>query len=189
MNDHAEVCPLARRAMFQPVSITDKHSLSPQSFTRSTNSIPCGLPADFRRPYGLTLFRLNFRAGRTPPFRRRCLVHDGPSYGSHTLSLTVLVQACQHLWLVERYGVYQRFTYVGRTRSFLVPHRPCAGSFRRSSRFGVPINSVVTLSPELHTKSLPTSHVWVGNSWWSNWFHQFGLPPVKQKFKRLASRT
>lgn len=32
----------------------------------------------FRRHYGLTLFRLNFRAGRPPPIRRRPAVHDDP---------------------------------------------------------------------------------------------------------------
>lgn len=60
----------------------------------------------FRRPYGLTLFPLPVRAGRTPPFRRQRTVHDGPWGKDHTLLHTLLVQAYQHFWLVKPNGVY-----------------------------------------------------------------------------------
>ena len=117
----------------------------------------------FRQRYGLTLFRKNFRAVRTPPVRRRRVVHDAPGSKRHALPRTILVQACQHFWLALGNDVYQRFTYVGRTRSFLAPHRPCAGRFRVPSRVGVPTWSAATLSPELHTGPLPAPHVRVGN--------------------------
>lgn len=45
--DQEEVCPISRGVIFQtPIpSITERRSLFPQSFTRSTNSVPCGSPA------------------------------------------------------------------------------------------------------------------------------------------------
>ena len=116
-----------------------------------------------RQHYGLALFRMNFRVVRTPPVRRRRVVHDAPGSRGHTLPRTVLVQACQHFWLALGNDVYQRFTYVGRTRSFLAPLRLCAGRFRFPSRVGVPIMSAVTLSPKLQTELLPAPHVRVGN--------------------------
>src|SRR5471030_3314567 len=36
---------------------------------------------------------------------------------------TILVQACQHVWLVRTNDVYRKFTYVGRTHSSLAPLR------------------------------------------------------------------
>ncbi len=116
----------------------------------------------YRQRVGLTLFRMNFRAGRTLPLRRRLIVHGGPDYKDHTSPHTVLVQACQHVWLVEDNGVYQKFTCIGRTRSSLAPLRLrgqislCLAAWRA----GYP---AATLSPELHTELLPAPHVWVGN--------------------------
>ena len=91
-----------------------------------------------RRPYGLTLFRMNLRAGRTLPLRRRLIVHGGPVFKDHSSPRTVLVQACQHVWLVQAHDVYRKFTYVGRTRSSLAPLRLRAGRFRFALRLGVP---------------------------------------------------
>jgi len=50
MKDHVEVSPLSREMMLPGGSIsvrfiTERHSLSPHSFTRTTNNIPYGLPA------------------------------------------------------------------------------------------------------------------------------------------------
>src|SRR5471030_1669631 len=51
---------------------------------------------------------------------------------------TILVQACQHVWLVKAHDVKRKFTYVGRTHSSLAPLRLRAGRFRLASRLGVP---------------------------------------------------
>ena len=91
-----------------------------------------------RQHYGLTLFRINLRAGRTLPLRRRLIVHGGPVFKDHASPRTFLVQACQHVWLVKDHDVYRKFTYVGRTRSSLAPLRLRAGRFRLASRRGVP---------------------------------------------------
>lgn len=92
-----------------------------------------------RQYYGLTLFRMNLRAGRTLPLRRRLVVHGGPVFKDHSSPHTVLVQACQHVWLVKDHDVYRKFTYVGRTHSSLAPLRLRAGRFRFASRLGVPV--------------------------------------------------
>jgi hypothetical protein len=77
-------------------------------------------------------------AGRTLPLRRRLIVHGGPVFKDHTSPRTVLVQACQHVWLVKDHDVYRKFTYVGRTHSSLAPLRLRAGRFHLASRLGVP---------------------------------------------------
>ncbi|MFO6129465.1 hypothetical protein, partial [Pseudomonas aeruginosa] len=59
--DQVEVCPLSR-GMMSPYGstpirpITGRHSLSPHSFTRTTNSIPYGLPAPKGSDTGLPCF-------------------------------------------------------------------------------------------------------------------------------------
>ena len=91
-----------------------------------------------RQRDGLTLFRMNFRAGRTLPLRRRLIVHGGPVFKDHASPRTVLVQACQHVWLVQNHDVKLKFTYVGRIHSSLAPLRLRAGRFRLASRLGAP---------------------------------------------------
>src|SRR5258707_7215109 len=82
---------------------------------------------------------MSFRAGRTLPIRRRLVVHGGPVHEGHSTPRTVLVQACQHVWLATGDDVYRKFTYVGPTRPSLAPLRLRAGRFRLSSRFDVPV--------------------------------------------------
>ena len=79
-----------------------------------------------------------FPSGADPPLRRRLIVHDGPVFKDHSSPRTVLVQACQHIWLVKAHDVKRKFTYVGRTHSSLAPLRLRAGRFRLASRLGVP---------------------------------------------------
>lgn len=75
---------------------------------------------------------------RTLPLRRRSIVHGGLVFKDLSSPRTVLVQACQHVWLVKAHDVYRKFTYVGRTHSSLAPLRLCAGRFRFASRLSVP---------------------------------------------------
>jgi hypothetical protein len=107
--------------------------LYPQHHRRSLR-FACRL----RQRYGLTLFRISFRASRTLLLRRQLIVHGGSAHKRPRLAAYLLVQACQHVWLVGDYGVYPKFTYVGRYRSSLAPHRLRAGRFHVASRLGVP---------------------------------------------------
>jgi hypothetical protein len=66
------------------------------------------------------------------------LLHKLQQVVDHSSPRTVLVQACQHVWLVQTHDVYRKFTYVGRTHSSLAPLRLRAGRFRLASRLGVP---------------------------------------------------
>jgi hypothetical protein len=111
----------------------------------------------------LTLFRMNFRAGRTLPIRRPLVVHGGPVHEDHSTPRTVLVQACQHVWLANGDDVYRKFTYVGRTRSSLAPFRLRAGRFRLTSRFGVPVIRRVYVVPRASHQAVAAQHVRVGN--------------------------
>lgn len=52
------------------------------------------------------------------------------------LATYLLVQACQHLWLVLSNDVYQRFTCVALYHSILVPDHRDASSHSRFSRLG-----------------------------------------------------
>lgn len=165
MNDRAEVCPLSRRTIFQSVSCPLQTGF--RFFRIPLPALPIapltvGLPSG--RRYGLTLFHLTLGMVRTCPMYRRRSVHDGPSpKGDHSLPHTVLVQACQHVWLVVCDDTYRTFTCVGRTHSSLAPCHLRASSFRLASRLGVPDIRRLLLSPELHTKPLPVQHVRVGS--------------------------
>lgn len=65
--------------------------------------------------------------------------------------------------LFKDHDVNLKFTYVGRSRSSLAPYRLSAGSFRFGLAAARTDDSVATLSPELHTRPLPASHVRIGN--------------------------
>ena len=77
----------------------------------------------------------------------------------------VLVWACQPLWPIGSHEVYQRFTYVAHTELalHLTPHG--GWQCRPLPRHRGGPHSTGTLSPELHTRSLPIGHVWIGNCW------------------------
>jgi hypothetical protein len=91
-------------------SITERPSLPPSSFTRRPIGPPCGgpTPRGGRRAYHVP--RMNhgwcrlclFAGGSTATARER----GSPC----TWPRTVLVQACQRLWLVGSHDVYRQFT-------------------------------------------------------------------------------
>ena len=139
MNDRAEVCPLSCEVMFQPVS----RQLQP-----GFRFLRFPLPA---APTAFLTVRLPFPAAlRAYPVPHKSLSGSDPSYSpaAHrpwwltseetTPCCIPFGQACQHVWLVNGYDVYQRFTYVDRCRSSLAPHRPRAGRFHVASRLSVP---------------------------------------------------
>ena len=64
MKDLAEVCPLSREVLLQPLStpLQDGFRFFPRSFTRSLIGAPCGcLPQT--EEIGLTVFHLDNRVG------------------------------------------------------------------------------------------------------------------------------
>jgi len=81
---------------------------------RQQHSLRSACPEGQR--YGFTVFRLSNKSKVRP-----CLFAGGYLIRVCLLSRdtskprTILVQACQHLWLVCVCGVYQQFTYVGHT--------------------------------------------------------------------------
>lgn len=120
MKDQTEVCPLSRGVILlsgaTPISpITEEHSLSPSSSIRSPISNPYGslsLSGELRI-FHVPLVCLDGLGSACSPVM--FAVSDGgnwiPPYPSHYL----LVQACQHLWLVRLYGVYQQFACASHT--------------------------------------------------------------------------
>ena len=115
-----------------------------------------------RGDYGLTTFRRQNKGGlgrASSPVARHL---RGVSSEHPVLATYLLVQACQHLWLVLHDGVYQHFTGVDHTTRSWSPttlmlavavsaHAPT------TTRAGED-----TLSGELRTPSLPRTHVPVG---------------------------
>ncbi len=140
MNERAEVCPLSCRAMLQPVSRLLQPGLcflrlplptTPTAFLTVRLPLPAALwaypvPHESQSQSDPSFSPAAFRPWR---FNRK-----GPHLAAH-----LLVQAYQHIWLVPCYGVYRKFTCVGRHCSSLAPHRLCAGSFHFASRFGGPV--------------------------------------------------
>ena len=76
----------------------------------------------------------------------------------------LLAQACQRLWLVAGNDIYQQFAYANHTTQ---PGTSSALTLAESispSQGQCRSYEQVTLSRQLHTKSLPTPHVPVGYS-------------------------
>ncbi len=141
MNDRAEVCPLSRRAMSQPVSRPLQPGVrflriplptAPTAFL----AVRLPLPAA-RWAYPVPLKSLS---GADPSYSPAASRPWWPSTRGPLHTAYRLVQACQHVWLVTRDDVYRKFTCVGRTRPSLAPLRLCAGRFHLASRFGVPVS-------------------------------------------------
>ena len=173
MNDHAEVCPPSRRAMSQPVS----HPL--QTGIRFLRTPLPTAPTAFlavRLPLPATRWAYpvphKSQDGADPSNSTGGIVSMMAHVAKAIPAAHLLVQACQHVWLVLDDDAFRTFTCVGRTHPSLAPPRLCAGRFRFASRLGVPDNPAATLFPEFHTKPLPASHVRVGNGRWNSRFHQ-----------------
>src|SRR5215813_3091706 len=117
MKDLREVGPLSRGVISlegsTPVRpITGRHSLLPSSPTRHPVGPPCGGPT----PRG---GRRAYHVPRTDHgWWRLCLFADGSTATAGeegnpcTWPRTVLVQACQHLWLAGSHDVDRQFTGV-----------------------------------------------------------------------------
>jgi hypothetical protein len=78
--------------------------------------------------------------------------------------VTILVRACQHIWLLVPHGVYTR-VHITLTIPFIPDSSPlCASRFDLFSRTPLRLPAAA-LSLELHTIALLQSHVQVGNCW------------------------
>jgi len=140
MNDQAEVCPLSRRAMLQPVS----RPLQP-GFRFLRSPLPT-TPTAFlavRLPFPAALWAYpvphESLGDADPSFSPAASCPWRPTMKRPLLAAYLLVQAFQHVWLVKINDVYQKFTCVGRSRPSLAPHRLRAGRFHFASRLGVPV--------------------------------------------------
>jgi hypothetical protein len=79
MNDQAEVCPLSCRAMSQPYPVHYSRVFAFSAILYSQRQQrSLRFAYRFRERYGLTLFRMSLRAGRTHPIRRQPIVHGSP---------------------------------------------------------------------------------------------------------------
>jgi hypothetical protein len=121
MKDQMEVCPLSRGIMSPfgsiPIRpITGRPSLSPSSFTRNSISLPYGLlsllPGEVTGLPRSAYIPLDGLGAVSPPVGRHLRQEMGKSLN---LPTCLLAQACQRLWLVNTYDVYQQFTSVHHT--------------------------------------------------------------------------
>ena len=133
--DHAEVCPVSRGVMFQPLSkplqpgvrfLCDPIPAPPTVFL--TVHLPTG------QRYGLTTFPVCHTTGLGPTFSPVILKATYPQALRRYPITYLLVQACQQLWLGNAYGVYQWFTYVTHTSQPSASTRHCSESPHLSSR-------------------------------------------------------
>lgn len=80
MEDRVEVCSLSRQMMFQSVFTPLQGDLRFFHIPLPAASTACfTATCRNRQRYGLTLFRMDFRTGRAPRFRRRHHIHEGLS--------------------------------------------------------------------------------------------------------------
>jgi hypothetical protein len=71
-----------------------------------------------RQHYGLTLFRISLRAGRTLPLRRRRIVHGGPVFKDHASPRTVWFKP------VSTFGLLKITTVIGSSHTLVVSAHP-----------------------------------------------------------------
>jgi hypothetical protein len=92
--------------------------------------IPPPLPhqrsLQFAFPEGETTGLLRSSSGSTPgievvPVGRWCVIRDGGCVSPQCLTTYLLVQACQHLWLVASYDLDQHFTWVDHVPDYWLP--------------------------------------------------------------------
>jgi len=172
MRDRGEVCSLSR-GMMSPAA----QSLS-APLQRSLRLLPLPLPAAASRtPCGASTPR-----GRHRAYHVSCTCPHGlgPTYPPvvqrlrqtrwQRLYLTthLLVQACQHLSLVNFHDVYRWFTSVDHTAPSWLP-TPLVLVVTASAHASAAILvDEATLSQELRTPPLPATHVLVGYRWQNN---------------------
>lgn len=92
--------------------ITERFSLSPSSFTRNPIGSPYDLLSLSGQVTGLPRSAYIPSVGLGAVFPPVVLHLRQRNRKSLILSTYLLVQACQRLWLVTDYDVYQQFTYV-----------------------------------------------------------------------------
>lgn len=135
--DHAEVCPVSREVMFQPLS----GSLQP-GIRFLCNPIPASptvhlaahLPMGQR--YGLTTFPTYHTIGLGPAFSPEVCVTTYPHIPQRYPTSYLLVHAHKQLRHGHPYGVYQQFTCVAHTNQPSALTRFCSEPLRSPSRRG-----------------------------------------------------
>lgn len=98
--------------------ITKRHSLFPLFLYPQRQQRSLRFACRYRQRYGLTLFRLSLRAGRTPPLRRRLIVHDGLVFTDHASPHT--------LWFkpLSTFGLLKITTFNRGSYALVVPAHP-----------------------------------------------------------------
>ena len=145
--------------------ITGRHSLSPLSFTRCRieDTLRCLYPEGRHWAYHVPC---TYLCGLGPTYSP--VVHRLRQTRQQRLILTtyLLVQAYQHLSLVNIHDVYQWFTYVDPTAPSWLP-TALVLAITASTRAFAAIRSTdeATLFQELRTSPLPVTHVLVGYRW------------------------
>ncbi|KAF1028574.1 MAG: hypothetical protein GAK37_02186 [Pseudomonas sp.] len=133
--DHAEVCPVSRGGMFHPLSeplqpgirfLCDPIPAPPTA--RLAAHLPRG------QQYGLTTFPICHTTGLGLAFSPEVLMTTYRHALRRYPTSYLLVQACQQLWLVKAYGVYQRFTCVAHASQPSASTRYCSERLRPASR-------------------------------------------------------
>lgn len=176
---HTEVCTLSGQGKFRtPMQpITGCRSLSPRSHAGSLDSFPYGSPAtrQIQRNNGEESglprsHRCRPECSRACPFSA-CL--SPGSADDDVLSLVMKATGCIPFWFGpdSRFGppLVTRFSDSSvelRMRNLPgTSHRTAAGSVDFFLVAEVNRQSRGTLSPELHTRPLPVTHVRIGNCW------------------------
>jgi len=110
--DPEEVCPLSRGMFFNPYPPHYRMAFAFSSFLyphchRRSLRFAC---RSVRRQYGLTMFHTRYMNRLDPAFSPVIFLSLCPYHANEQPITHLLVQACQHLWLVKFHEVYQQFT-------------------------------------------------------------------------------
>ena len=99
------------------------------------------------------------------PVGRWCVIRDGGCVSPQCLTTYLLVQACQHLWLVASYDLYQHFTWVDHVPDYWLPTAVMLAVAESAGAFPADPRIEAALSPRLRTSSLPATPAGVADRW------------------------
>lgn len=168
MKDPAEVCPLSRGMMLQPLSVRLpggirflRHPLPALPWLALRLAYPCG------RSTGLPCSAWMTGQVRFSLFAGSVCVHDRVRVTPIPATLPVWPKPVSGLWLVRVDDVYQEFAYA----NHIVhpgPFPPDAGRYTSASRFQCQPYSCGIRCPKAIQRFVTAPHYLVGYCWWNS---------------------
>lgn len=125
----------------------------------------CRCHTDQRRRYGFTEFHTCHKDGLGPAYSPVTQCQRAPRCKKDNQSHTILVEACQQLWLHAVDGVYQQFTCIDHTNQPSVSPARCSQGLHGTSRWPYTTNIVGLHCQEASHPTVASDALSLGYFW------------------------